>query len=474
MASLQQISELVAQRQLAPAGTALRKLVRQKSKPGIDWQVAMGLAGQLGDQEIVLAAAQNWRAQNPSDPPRLVAEIISLGSIAKHKEAALLARQLQRSSQSAADGYYLEGFYQARFGKRDKALELCRKALAIQPEHGTAWEQIALLNGYEDRDADIAAMLDLETRLNTKEQLIALYYALGRTFDHAGDADKAFAYISKGATLRTGPAPFQIPPLLGYLDRLRTSFNPAFVKQHENGDAGAGMVFILSTPRAGSTLIEQIIATVPAVTPTSEHTILRSASLALDSMEPQDMARAATYTSSDWRKIAQGYFDGLRRRFGASKNYTDKTLINYYYAGLIRILFPAAKVIWLRRDPRDVVWSCFRSRINANQWAENLDTTCSFVSAHNQMCAYWAELFGDQLLTLDYEKLVSDPDATSMQIFNHIDLERPDAWGDFYKSSNPVATASLAQVREPLNTKGIASWRRYEKFLAPIYDKHFT
>ncbi|MBL4619429.1 MAG: sulfotransferase [Marinicaulis sp.] len=474
MASLEQISELVTRRELAPASTALRKLVRQKSKPGIDWQVAMGLAWQLGDQEIVLAAAQNWRAQNPSDPPRLVAEIISLGSIAKHKEAALLARQLQRSSQSAADGYYLVGFYQARFGKRDKALELCRKALAIQPEHGTAWEQIALLNGYEDRDADIAAMLALETRLNTKEQLIAPYYALGRAFDHADDTDKAFAYISKGAALRTGAAPFQIPPLLGYLDRLRKSFNPAFVKQHENGDAGAGLVFILSTPRAGSTLIEQIISTVPVVTPTSEHTILRNASLVLDSMEPQDMARATTYTPSDWRKIAQGYFDGLRRRFGASKSYTDKTLINYYYAGLIRILFPAAKVIWLRRDPRDVVWSCYRSRINANQWAESIETACSFIKSHNNMCAYWAELFGDQLLTLDYEQLVSTPDKTSQKIFNHIGMERPDEWGDFYKSSNPVATASLAQVREPLNTKGVGSWRRYEKFLTPIYDKHFT
>jgi tetratricopeptide (TPR) repeat protein len=474
MASLQQISDLIAQQQLATAGATLRKLVRQKSKPGIDWQAAMNIAGQLGDQETALAAAQNWRAQSPADPQRLVAEIIALGAVAKHKDAALLARNLQQNSRAAADGYYLEGFYQARFGKRDKALELCRKALAVQPEHGTAWEQIALLNGYEDRDADIAAMLALEKRLNTPDQLIALYYALGRAFDHAGDTDKAFHYISKGAALRTGAAPFDMRPLLDYLDRLRTSFNPAFVRQHENGDAGAGVVFILSTPRAGSTLIEQILTTAPSVAPTSEHMILRNAALSLASLEPPDIARAAAFTQSDWNKIAQSYFDGLRRRFGSSKTYTDKTLINYYYAGLIRILFPAAKIIWLRRNPRDVVWSCYRSRINANQWAENLETTCGFIKAHNTACAYWAELFGDQLITVDYEQLVSDAEATSMQVFNHIGVERPDEWSDFYKSSNPVATASLAQVREPLNNKAIDSWRRYEKHLAPIYDKHFN
>ena len=474
MASLQQISDLVAQRQLASAGAALRKLVRQKGKPGIDWQTAMSFAGQIGDQESVLAAAQNWRAQSPNDPQRLVAEINALGAVAKHKEAALLSRELQKSTRAATDGFFLEGFYVARFGKRERAIELCRQAIALNPNHATAWEQIALLNGYEDRDADIASMLTIEKRINDREQLIALYYALGRAFDHAGETDKAFAYISKGAALRTGPAPFDLAPLHAYLGRLRTTFNPEFIKKHQNGDAGAGAIFVLSAPRSGSTLIEQILTTASSVTATSEHMILRSAALALGNMEPQEMARTNDFKQSDWNKIAQGYFDGLRKRFGASKTYTDKTLINYYYAGLIRILFPAAKVIWLRRDPRDVVWSCFRSRINANQWAENLDTACGFIKTHHEACAYWAELFGDQLITLDFETLVGDGDATSRKLFDHVGVERPDDWSDFHKSSNPVATASLAQVREPLNTKGVGAWKRYEKHLAPIYDKHFN
>lgn len=473
MASLQQISDLIARRELSPAGAALRKLVRQKSKSGVDWRTAMALAGQLGDQETVLAAAQNWRAQSPSDPQRIVAEITALGSVARHKDAARLARSLQQHSRAAADGYYLEAFYQARFGKQEKALELCRKALALHREHAPAWEQIALLNGYGDRDADIAEMLALENRLNTADHLIALYYALGRAFDHAGEVDKAFHYVSKGAALRNNAAPFDLRPLLGYLDRLRGSFTRTFIEQHENRGAGDGLVFILSTPRSGTTLIEQILATAPSVTPTGEHMILRNAALGLASLEPPDMARAAAFKQDDWRKIAQSYFSGIRRRFGAGKIFTDKTLINYYYAGLIRIVFPEAKIIWLRRDPRDVVWSCFRSRINANQWAQSIDTACGFVNAHHKACAYWAELFGDRLLTVEYEQFVSAPDETSMRVFDHIGIERPIEWSDFYKNDNPVATASLAQVREPLNAKGVGSWRRYEKYLAPIYDQYF-
>ncbi len=473
MASLQKISDLVAQRQLGSAGVALRKLVRQKNKPGIDWQTAMSFAGQIGDQESALVAAKNWRLQSPNDPVRIVAEINALGSVARHKEAALLSRELQKSTRGAAEGFFLEGFYISRFGKREKAIELFRKAIALNPNHATAWEQIALLSGYEDRDADIAAMLTTEKRVHDRELLIAIYYALGRAFDQAGDTEKAFQYISKGAALRTGQAPFDLAPLRAYLGRLRTTFSPEFVNRHQNGDAGKGAIFVLSAPRSGSTLIEQILTTASSVTPTSEHMILRSASLALGNMEPQEMAATNDYKQNDWNKIAQAYFDGLRKRFGASKNYTDKTLINYYYAGLIRILFPAAKVIWLRRNPRDVVWSCFRSRINANQWAENLDTACGFIKAHHEACAYWADLFGDNLITVDFESLVSDGDNTSARIFDHVGIDRPEEWSDFYKSSNPVATASLAQVREPLNTKGVGAWKRYEEHLAPIYDKHF-
>lgn len=474
MASIQQINALLMQRQLAPAATALRKLIRQKNKPGIDWQSAMSMAGQLGDQDAMLAAAQNWRAQSPSDPVPLIAEINALGQVARHKEAALLSRELQKNTRAATDGYYLEGFYQARFGNRDKAIALCRKAIDLNPNHATAWEQIALLNGYEDREADIAAMLDVEKRITDREQKVAIYYALGRAFDHAGEYDQAFAAISKGARLRVGQMPFDLRPLHAYFSRLRSTFTPAFIEKYKNGDAGKGVTFILSSPRSGSTLIEQILSTAPSVTATSEHTILRNAALIFGNLEPQEMAQAASFGPADWNKISQGYFDGLRRRFGASKAYTDKTLINYYYAGLIGALFPAAKLVWLRRDPRDVVWSCFRSRINANQWAENLDTACGFIKAHGEMCGYWSELLGDRCLTLDFEDLVGDSEEASRKLFEHVGIDRPDDWRDFYKSANPVATASLAQVREPLNTKGVGSWRRYEKHLAPVYDKHFN
>ncbi|NNE42115.1 MAG: hypothetical protein HKN14_14490 [Marinicaulis sp.] len=474
MASLENISAMIAQRQYGDAAAALKKLVRKKSKARIDWQAAISVAGQLGDQDLALAAAQNWRAESPADPHRIMAEITALGNVAKHKDAAHLSRELQKNSRAAADGYYFEGFYQARFGKRDLALGLQRKALDINPDHAFAWEQIALLNGYDNRDAEIAKMVDCEKRLRAPDQLIALYYALGRAFDSADDFDNAFAYISKGARLRQGPAPFDMAGVRAYLNRLKLTFTENFIANHENEDIGGEAIFIFSPPRSGSTLIEQILTTAPGITATSEHTILRAAAIALGSMEPPEMAAVANYERKDWRKISMGYFDRLRKRFGPGKAYTDKTLINYYYGGLIRSVFPEAKIVWLKRDPRDVVWSCFRSRINANQWAENLSTTCEFIKAHHEITDYWAELFGNRLIEISYEDLAAKPEETTAALFAHCGRDRPDDWAAFYESDNPVATASLAQVRAPLNTKAVGSWRRYEKFLAPIYDQHFN
>ncbi len=464
---------MITARQLADAAGALQKMVRKKDKAPADWSAVMRMAAGLGDQETALAAARNWQAQAPSDPHRQIAVIDALGAVAKHDEAARLARELQQKPAAAADGYYIEGVFQARLGNRSEALSLTRRALSLHPKHSTAWEQIALLNGYEDFNADIAEMSALAKRLTEPKHLIPLCYALGRAYDAAGDVDQAFHYVSTGAALRRRLSPFNLQPLLAYLERLGKTFTPALIDQLRSEAMDDNIIFILSAPRSGSTLIEQILATAQDIIPAGEHTLLRLATLKLGSMEPPDMERAKKFKNSAWRKMAQTYLSAVRRRFGGGGTYTDKSMTNYYYAGAIRIMFPAVKLIWCKRDPRDVAWSCFRSRISANEWAQNLDDCVKFNLAHNQMCEYWANIYGDDLIQFPYEQLVTNSDESTSNLFTQLGKERPNHWKDFYKAGGAVATASLAQVRQPLNDKAVGSWRRYEKHLAPVYDKYF-
>ena len=474
MATLQEIQELISSRKFDKAAAALQKIAGKKRQSGVQWQVAMALAANIGDQDTALACARHWSAEAPSDPSRTASLIDALSSTANHEEATSLAKSLQREPSIATDGYFLEGAFLARRGKRDEALQNFRKALSLFPAHGSVWEQIALLNGFEDIDADIAAMKKLTEQIKQPAQLIPLYYALGRAHDYLDQIDTAFEYYSKGAQARQTAMPYDVAPVLRYIERLGQTFSAEFINEHRNPVGGKGLTFIIAAPRSGSTLVEQLLATADGVTPTGEHTLLRLASLSLGSMEPVDMARAKDMKLGDWRRIAQTYENGLRKRFGAAKNYTDKTMINYWYVGLISILFPEAKLVWCERDPRDVVWSCFRSHINANRWAQDLDVCARFIKAHGALCRHWKAVCGDNFTHIRYEDLVSNSDTVTANLFDHADLVRPVDWQEFHKADNAVATASLAQVRKPLNKDAIGSWRRYAKYLDPVYDRHFS
>ena len=95
----------------------------------------------------------------------------------------------------------------------------------------------------------------------------------------------------------------------------------------------------------------------------------------------------------------------------------------------------------------------------------------NYLDAHEQLCNHWQRVLGDDMLSLAYEDLVTSPESATSRLFAHVGLERPENWTEFYRGDSPVATASIAQVREPLSQSSIGSWRRYEKHLAPVYQQ---
>ncbi|MBI1392319.1 MAG: hypothetical protein GC152_06200 [Alphaproteobacteria bacterium] len=473
MASLAHIASLISENRPADADAALRKLVRKSSAPGVDWGQAIDLAGRLGAEDTWLQAARNWRAEAPSDPARMVAEIVALGANARHEEAARLSREIQSFSDPGlkADGMTLEAFYLVRFGRREEALALCRRALELNPDHAPAWEQIATLDGWaDDPQADIAAMEALAGRVRKRESRLALHLALSRAHESAGDDARSFEHVERAAEARRNPEPFDVAMMKNYVTALQQAFSPEMVARHAVEGAGRELAFIVGIPRSGTTLLEQILSSAKDVVPTAEHAILRNAVLPLGAMTPPDLAKVEV---GEWPKMSRSYVDNVRRRFGAARVYTDKSLANHFFVGAIRVLFPEARIIWIERDPRDVAWSCYRSKLMATPWTDRLDTTCRYVAAHSQLMEGWAPLFGERLHRVSYESLVLDPEPTSAGLFAFLSVERPADWDMFHQRTNPVATNSLAQVRQPLNSKGIGAWRKHEARLAPVFDATF-
>lgn len=472
--SLQEVETLIAQRNAAEAATMLEKLIARKKQRGTDWPRAIALAQSLGDEESVLKAAAAWAAEAPGDPARQLKQVEALAGVARHGDAAKLARKLQRNPNARADAFYFEGIMRTRFGERDDAIDLFYRALEARPDHTPAWEQIALLDGFKDRGADIEKMHALAAGALAQPLRAPLRYAIARAHDKAGNIEDAFANYAEGAAIIRKSQPFALEPQLNYMERLKATFTaPLIDSMRDQSDRGAGFIFIVGPPRSGTTLVEQILSTARSVTPTGEHLILRLATHPLGNLEPQEVATAQQFSGETWRAMAVNYQRRVARRFGAAACYTDKSMLAHYFLGVIRALFPAAKIVRVSRNLADVAWSCHRSRLSGNRWAYDLDLACRYLKAHDALMDHWSGIDAIDLHHLRYEDLITKPEETTQSLFAHCNLERPADWDAFHQRQNPVATASVAQVRRPLYADAVNAWQRYDRFLKPVFERHF-
>ena len=361
---LQTVQSLIAERKRHDAAILLEKLIAKKKPGALDWRQAIAFAENLGDIDSAIAAAKKWIAQNPADVTAQLKNIELLGAAARPQKAIQAARALRKNPNAKAEAYFFEGFMSARIGESTAAVDYFRKALNVNPHHAQSWEQIALMGGYDDLQADIATMEELKAASPSANMQVSICYALGRAYDRAGDYDRAFENVAQGAAMARRLQPFNIAPQLAYMQRLQQTFTPSLLNELSDGsNRGANLIFIAGAPRSGTTLVEQILATAKPVSPTGEHTLIRLATNQLGSMEPPEMEQARLRPQRAWRDMATAYEKHLVRRFGTSEIYADKSLLAHYFIGAIRLLFPAAKIIWCRRAHRDVVWSCHRSRI---------------------------------------------------------------------------------------------------------------
>ena len=233
-------------------------------------------------------------------------------------------------------------------------------------------------------------------------------------------------------------------------------------------------ILVIGVPRSGTTLLERILATSPAVTSGGELKRLRLACLGFT---PPSPARVDAFVAScggeraAWERVAGDYVGGLAARFGRADGVVDKGLVNYLYVGALAQALPQAKIIHVRRNPFDVAWSCFRRRFHDGlAWSYNFDSIAAFMRGYADLVQHWGECLPGRILWVDYERLVLGPDAETRRVFEFLDIERPADWQSFHERAATVLTSSQLQVRRPLNAEGIGAWKRYERHLGPMVD----
>jgi len=307
------------------------------------------------------------------------------------------------------------------------------------------------------------------------EALVHLSFALGQAWDSRGDYERAFTNYARGNAERRAREHYDPVQTEQINERIVRVFSAGFLAERAGlGDADPSPILIVGLPRAGSTLIEQILASHPMVEGTHElpslGRVIQSINRERDDGRsyPEALADAPTAT---WRALARRYLDHtLRYRRGAPR-FIDKMPNNFPGIGLVHLMLPNARILDARRDPLDTCVSAYRQLFAQGQpFTYDLLELGEYYRQYERMMAHWERVLPGRVLRVQYEEVVADVESQVRRILEHCALPWDDACLRFHDTQRAVRTASSEQVRRPIYTDSIGAWRRYARHLGPLLE----
>ncbi|WP_420383214.1 sulfotransferase [Novosphingobium sp.] len=354
-------------------------------------------------------------------------------------------------------------------GMRDAAIRAYRRALTLRPATGEAWWSLANLKVGALTQADEAVMRGLLARPLPAQDRLHVAYAAGRCAEDAGDIDAAFALYQLGAGLVRQHQQVPLPDWTAELADNRAVFTPAFMAERADwGDPDPAPIFVVGLPRSGSTLLEQILASHPAIEGTMElpfipalaETITRAGGLAALADTP-----AATLHEWGAQYLAHTV---IHRRLGRAR-FIDKMPNNFRHIGLIRLILPHARIIDARRYPMASGFSCFKQLFAQGQdFTYDLGSLAAYYRHYLAMMRHFRGLAPVNVRTVIYEDLVDDTEGQVRALLDWLGLAFDPATLRFFENDRAVRTVSSEQVRQPIYRSGLDQWRAFEAHLAPL------
>jgi tetratricopeptide (TPR) repeat protein len=361
-------------------------------------------------------------------------------------------------------------------GRFDDARSCFQRALELDPDLPDAYAGLAIIRQQAGGEAQLRHLRVLLARADCPEQTrIDAGFALGNLLDNADRYDEAFPCFAEAHALRrrqlaASGALFDHAALRQRLDGLIVSCTPALYSMVEgDGNPSEAPVFIVGMPRSGTSLVEQIAASHSRVFGAGE---LRDISNIDATVQAHGRDRPAEELDPDLaRRLADGYVARLQSLGAGRERVIDKMPDNILHLGLVALLLPAARVIFCRRDLRDTCLSCYFRRFDEPvPYAQDL-VDCGLRALEIERLAdHWRKVLPLRMLTIDYETLVADLEGESRRLIEFLGLDWEPACLEFHKTERPVLTASGWQVRQPLFTRSVGRWRKYEQHLGPLLE----
>ena len=404
------------------------------------------------------------------DPSRGLKAAV-LGRLGAHREAIGLYRRLLERHPRQHKIWMSLGHLLKTVGETDEAIAAYRRAIEIRPECGEAWWSLANMKTVPLSNEDIAAMRSaLDADGGNDEDRLHMHFALGKALEDLGEHPDAFAHYEEANRIRSKQLRFDPDRVTEQVDRSIRLFTPEFLaKRSGQGCDAPDPIFILGMPRAGSTLLEQILASHSMIEGTAElpDIIMLVKRLAEDRDYPDLLA---DLPPDELRALGREYIDRTRiHRSSERPFFIDKMPNNWSHVGLIRLILPDAKIIDARRHPLACCFSNFKQHYARGQgFSYDLEHLGRYYADYVRLMAHFDEVAPGAVYRVIHERLVGNPEAEIRALLAHVGVPFEDACLRFHETKRAVATPSSEQVRRPISASGLEQWKHFEWSLGPL------
>jgi tetratricopeptide (TPR) repeat protein len=423
-----------------------------------------------------LKELEGLRKAEPDNRTFKLSYASALVGLGQYAEAVELYRDLLAEVPQAADVHLFMAHALKTLGKQQDSIDSYRTAIGLRRGFGDAYWSLANLKTYKFPDADI-----VEMRANEQAPRIGLEdhyhlcFALGKALEDRGEYAESFQYYERGNALKKAETRFKIEPIERNT-RLQTEVctSDFFAARSGYGCPSDEPIFILGLPRAGSTLLEQILASHSRVEGTQELPDIPRLVAELqgrdpDPVNPRYPAVLADLEPEVLRRFGERYMTDTRNYRTDKPRFIDKMPNNFRHVGLIHLILPNARIIDARREPMACCFSNFKQLFASGQeFTYSLEDIARYYRTYVEIMHHWDAVLPGKVLRIQHEDVVEDLEGNVRKLLEFCNLEFEPACLEFWKNERSVRTASSEQVRRPIFKEGLDQWRNFEPWLGPL------
>jgi tetratricopeptide (TPR) repeat protein len=416
-----------------------------------------------GEAAGALEAAEAASKMIGSDPETLDACGAIFGLLGLHQRAKELFLRTVAARPDVPQYLFNLAATQRMTGALEEAEAHCDAAIALDRTYGLAHylrSDLRIQTADRNHIAEMEALID-GGRLAPPNEVM-LRFAAGKEYEDLDLHARAFDHVKAGCDLQHGLVTYDHAAEIAEIDRIIQTHTRSWIDAAPSGYCAVAPVFVAGLPRTGTTLVERILGSHPAMISAGETSAFAA-----------EMRRAVKGAPSagDPADIGRRYVNQVTAfRTPKDARFIDKTLQNYLYCGLIHTALPAAKIILVQRRPMDACWAILKAHFQGKfAFSYHQIELAEYVLAYRRLARHWrATLPPEVLLEINYEDIIEDQSAASRRLIDFVGLPWDDEVLRFHEGPAPSATASAVQVRRPVYSSSVGKWRHHAERLVPL------